>query len=64
MFLCGIIFLVLGVAYLLMNMGMISANLFNNVVALLAIIVGLKCLLKKKGGHHGCCDEKHAHGGE
>ena len=63
MFLCGIIFIVLGAAFLLMNMGIISANVFNIIVALVFIVIGLKCLLKKKGGHHFCCGEEHKHDG-
>jgi len=64
MFLCGIIFIVLGVAFLLMNTGIISPSGFNIIVALVSIVIGLKCLLKKKGGHHWCCGEEHKHGGE
>ncbi len=64
MFLCGIIFIVLGAAFLLMNMGIISANVFNIIVALVSIVIGVKCLLKKKGGHHLCCGKEHKHGGE
>ena len=64
MFLCGIIFIVLGLAFLLVNMGIISTNVFNIIVALVSIAIGVKCLLKKKGGHHWCCGKEHKHGGE
>ncbi len=68
MFLFGIIFIVFGAAFLLVSMGIISANVFNIIIALVAIFIGLKCLLKKKGGHHGghhgCCGKEHKHGGE
>lgn len=64
MFICGIIFIVLGTAFLLINMGIISANVFNIIVALVLIVIGLKCLLKKKGGHHFCCSKEHKHGEE
>ena len=64
MFICGIIFVVLGVAFLLTNLGVISGNVFNIIVALVFIVVGLKCLFKKTGGHHWCCGREHKHTGE
>ncbi len=64
MFLCGIVFIVLGVAFLLTNLGIISGSVFNIIVASVLIVIGLKCLLKRKGGHHWCCGEEHKHAGE
>ena len=64
MFICGIVFIVLGVAFLLTNLGIISWSVFNIIVASVFIVIGLKCLLKRKGGHHWCCGEEHKHGGE
>jgi len=64
MFLCGGIFIVLGTAFLLMNLNIISGSVFNTIVALVFIAIGLKCLLKKKVGHHGCCGKDHKHGEE
>ena len=64
MFLCGIIFIVLGLSFLLTKLGVISGNVFNIIIALVFIAVGLKCLFKKKGHHHWCCGEEHKHGGE
>ena len=64
MFLCGIIFLVLGVVLLLTNLGVISGNVFNILLALLFIVIGLKCLFKKKSGHHWCCGQEHKPSGE
>ena len=64
MFLCGIIFIVLGTAFLLVNLNMISGNVFNIIVALVFIVIGLKCLFKKKAGHHWCCGKEHKHGEE
>lgn len=59
MFRFGIILIVLGVAFLLTNLGLISGNVFNIIVALVFIVVGLKGLLKKKGDHHWCCGKEH-----
>ncbi|MFC1663972.1 LiaI-LiaF-like domain-containing protein [Patescibacteria group bacterium] len=64
MFLCGIVFIVLGVAFLLTNLGVISGSVFYIIVASVFIVIGLKCLLKRKGGHHWCCCEEHKHSGE
>ena len=58
MAICGIIFIVLGIAFLLTNLGIITWNAFNIVVALVLILIGLKCFCKRKHGHHWCCGEK------
>jgi len=59
MTICGIIFVVLGIAFLLTNLEIITWNAFNIIVALLFILIGLKCFYKGKHGHHWCCGEKH-----
>ena len=61
---CGIIFIVLGTAFLLTSLEIITWNVFNIIVALVFIAIGLKCLLKRKCGHHWCCGKENKHAGE
>ena len=61
---CGIIFIVLGTAFLLTSLEIITWNVFSIIVALVFIAIGLKCLLKRKGGHHCCCSKENKHAGE
>jgi hypothetical protein len=49
----GLIILVAGLALLLRNMGMISAEVWSILWPVLIIVVGLKCTMKK-----GCCHPK------
>jgi hypothetical protein len=49
----GLIILAAGLALLLRNMGMISAEVWGILWPVLIIIVGLKCTMKK-----GCCHPK------
>lgn len=64
MFLCGVIFIVLGVVFLLTNLGVISGNVFNILIALIFIVIGLKCLFKKKSVHDWCCGSEYKPSGE
>jgi hypothetical protein len=62
----GIIVLIIGVLFLLKNLGLISGSLWSIIWPLLLIIVGLKTMFRKKHEHFGwgghCCgfkDEMH-----
>lgn len=50
----GIIIIVVGVVFLLQNLGYITGSIWGIIWPLLIMAVGLKMVIKRKGGHYWC----------
>jgi len=54
----GIIVIIVGLIFLMQNLGYITAGIWSIIWPLLIIAVGLKMIVKRKGGHCWWCGDE------